>query len=77
MDKIIELTAYEVDELLLMLQAHKADSRSGLYKLRVCSDGEWVKFKVNESTWTHGMGHLDPMCRESARRRVAAQEVSE
>jgi hypothetical protein len=71
MDKIIELSKGEVDNLLSTLLAHKADDRSGLYKLRVCSDGNWVKFKVNESTWTHGMGHLDPICREAARQRVA------
>jgi hypothetical protein len=68
MDRIIQLSAKEADDLLESLLWHKANR--GLYGLRVCSDGDWVKFKVNESTWTHGMGQLDPMCREAARKRV-------
>jgi hypothetical protein len=77
MNKIIELSQAEVDQLLEMLKGHKADGRSGLYKLRVCTDGDWVKFKVNESMWTHGMGQLDPMCRTAAHRRVQIELAKE
>lgn len=75
MDKIIELSAHEARELLTQLAS--VENRKLLWHLRICMDGDWVKFKVNESTWTRAMGQLDPMCRRAARKRAETQEVSE
>jgi hypothetical protein len=67
MDKIIELTPSDLVELFG--QMGLAGIPGKVYKLRVCSDGDWVKFKVNESTWTPSLGKLDPMCQKAQRRR--------
>jgi hypothetical protein len=68
MDKVIELSRNEIRELLAQLGIDKLPPH--VYGLRVCSDGEWVKFKVNQQGWTHGLGHLDPDCRVAARQRT-------
>jgi hypothetical protein len=75
MDKIIQLSAREVNDLLETLAAHK--ERGSLYGLRVCLDGDYAKFKVNESTWSPPLGKLDPMCRQAARVRVDAVNETE
>jgi hypothetical protein len=70
MDKIIELAPSDLVELFGEMGL--AGIPGKVYKLRVCSDGNWVKFKVNESTWSAPLGHLDPKCRAAARQRRVA-----
>lgn len=54
MDKFIELSENEVmqlrDELLAM--------GTSLYKMRIYTDGETVKFKVNERIWSPPLGKM-------------------
>jgi hypothetical protein len=67
MDKVILLEGADIVGLLGTLQ--DLDKRpSGLYKLRVCIEGDTVKFKGNESVWSPPLGTLDPECREAQRR---------
>lgn len=62
--------AYEhMRKFCLLSELNWIDSRRGVYKLRVTADGDTVKFKVNESTWTPPMGHLDPQCSKALRDR--------
>lgn len=58
MDKFVELSASEVNDLLAELKLAEAKGLSGLYKLRVYMDDESVKFKVNEYTWSPPMGKM-------------------
>lgn len=36
------------------------EALSNAHSLRVCVDGDQVKFKVNGGTWSAGMGCIDP-----------------
>jgi hypothetical protein len=56
MDTIIEIDGKELQALLAVLK------RPGCTRLRVHTDGEHAKFKVNESVWSPPLGHLDPRC---------------
>lgn len=59
--KIIELSPSELRYVLGELGI--AEGLPGkIYKLRVSVEGDKVKFKANESTWTASVGKLDPMC---------------
>ena len=70
---IIQLTKTEAHQLLTQLQDAKEHGPSGLWSLRVAQEGDSVKFKINEFTWSPPMGELDPMCEEALRRRELAK----
>ena len=72
MDKIIELSANEVRQLLAELNHANSKSGFGIRGLRVCIEGDTAKFKVNEWMWSPPMGHLDPACSEAERRQAQA-----
>lgn len=69
MDKIIEVEGQELQMLLKELVARELRGHwhNKPYKLRVCIEGNGVKFKINESTWSPALGHLDPTCLEAER----------
>jgi hypothetical protein len=74
METIIEI---EDADLTSFIYGQLGLQRQEVYKLRVCIDGGTVKFKVNESTWSPPLGHLDPMCRAAARQRVQIASAKE
>ena len=64
MDTIIQLSPREVWSLFDALEEMQT---SGISSLRVCVDGDNVKFKINERTWSPPMGTLDPNCQRAER----------
>lgn len=66
---IIQLSKEEVTQLLSELENARDRGPSGLWSLRVAQEGDSVKFKINEFTWSPPLGQLDPMCEEAHRRR--------
>lgn len=60
MDKIIKVEDAELENLLHYFSRITGDDRFRTpYRLRVCVDGNQVKFKVNEDMWTAGFGEVD------------------
>ena len=57
--KIIQIEGSELKNLLENLKPENTRARM-IYKLRVSVEGDNVKFKVNESTWSPPLGELDP-----------------
>jgi len=52
----IELTAQEARDLQAELNSADANSPGGIRKLRVAIEGDRVKFKINEHTWSPPLG---------------------
>lgn len=73
---IIQLSKSEAAQLLRELTNADKDARSGLWSLRVAVEGDTVKFKINEFTWSPGIGKLDPMCEEAQHRRAIREDLS-
>lgn len=74
---IIQMNSREAKNLLSELKLADSEGRSGLWSLRVTVEGDQVKFKVNEWTWSIGMGRLDPMCEEAQRRKAFRDQMDD
>jgi hypothetical protein len=68
MDRIVILEGQELKHFLDYMERITQAGTPAVYSLRVTVDGDQVKLKVNQATWTPGYGELAPESREAAGR---------
>lgn len=73
MHKIITLEGSHLEGFLDFADA-LLQHRHRVRQVRVCIDGDTLKLKPNEQTWTPGYGHLDPTCEVAREPRLDTPE---
>lgn len=58
--KIITLEGDDLIKLALMIENARAAGKYGLRKLSIMDNGDSIKVKVNERTWSTELGFIDP-----------------